>query len=150
MLILLVKKFLIFYGIWSLIIVRISLFWDVRQCGLLVSYRRFGKTYWTDKLWRKLVTTSTYHSTLRNIQEEWTSQGEERDQQDATNLMFIHNLFVLTCFGHHYAHHQENQTVFCRLPETCWDKYIVNKHQISGFLLVSFFTLFSRCTVTWT
>jgi hypothetical protein len=39
-------------------------------------------------------------------------QDEERDQQDATNLMFIHNLFVSTCFGHHYAHHQENQTVF--------------------------------------
>jgi hypothetical protein len=25
----------------------------------------------------------------------------------------LFTIFVSTCFGHHYAHHQENQTVFC-------------------------------------
>jgi hypothetical protein len=29
--------------------------------------------------------------------------------------MFIHNIFVSTYFGHHYAHRQENQTVFYRI-----------------------------------
>jgi len=33
------------------------------------------------------------------------------NQQDATNSMFIIKLSVSTCFGHHYAHHQENKTV---------------------------------------
>ena len=35
----------------------------------------------------------------------------ERNQQDATNLMFI----ISTCFGYHYAHHQENKSVHCRI-----------------------------------
>ena len=39
----------------------------------------------------------------------------ERNQQDATNLMFIIKLFIPTCFGHHYAHHQENKSVHCRI-----------------------------------
>jgi len=34
------------------------------------------------------------------------------NQKDATNSMFIIKLSVSTCFGHHYAHHQENKTVF--------------------------------------
>jgi hypothetical protein len=29
--------------------------------------------------------------------------------------MFIHNLLISTCFGHHYAHRQKNQTVFYRI-----------------------------------
>ena len=33
------------------------------------------------------------------------------NQQDTTNSMFIIKLSVSTCFGHHYAHHQENKTV---------------------------------------
>ena len=36
---------------------------------------------------------------------------KRENQQDATNSMFIIKLFVSTCFGHHYAHHQENKTV---------------------------------------
>jgi len=32
----------------------------------------------------------------------------EINQQDATNPMFT----ITTCFGHHYAHHQENNTVY--------------------------------------
>jgi hypothetical protein len=37
----------------------------------------------------------------------------ERNQQDATNLMFIIKTLISTCFGHHYAHHQENKSVHC-------------------------------------
>jgi len=33
------------------------------------------------------------------------------NQQDATNSMFIIKLSISTCFGHHYAHHQENKIV---------------------------------------
>ena len=33
------------------------------------------------------------------------------NQHNATNSMFIIKLSVSTCFGHHYAHHQENKTV---------------------------------------
>ena len=29
--------------------------------------------------------------------------------------MFIIKLFVSTSFGHHYAHHQENKSVHCRI-----------------------------------
>jgi len=34
----------------------------------------------------------------------------KRNQQDATNLMFI---IKRLCFGHHYVHHQENKSVHC-------------------------------------
>ena len=44
----------------------------------------------------------------------WT-QVKERDQQDATNLKFI-QLSISTCFGHHYAHLQENKNKLgCKL-----------------------------------
>ena len=36
---------------------------------------------------------------------------KRENQQDATNSIFIINLSISTCFGHHYAHHQENKTV---------------------------------------
>ena len=29
--------------------------------------------------------------------------------------MFIIKPFISTCFGHHYAHHQENKSVHCRI-----------------------------------
>jgi len=48
-------------------------------------------------------------------------------QQDATIQMFIVNFrpllstTVSTCFGHHYAHHQENKDLMMgiMMPETC-------------------------------
>ena len=39
----------------------------------------------------------------------------ERNQQDANNLMYIIKTFISTCFWHHYAHHQENKSVHCRI-----------------------------------
>jgi len=36
----------------------------------------------------------------------------EINQQDATNSMFIIKRSISTCFGHHYARHQENKTVY--------------------------------------
>jgi len=41
-------------------------------------------------------------------------------QQAATNSMFIIKLSISTCFGHHYAHHQENKTVpYCMRCSVC-------------------------------
>ena len=43
---------------------------------------------------------------------------KRENQKDATNAMFIMKLSISTCFGHHYAHHQENKTVsycMCRV-----------------------------------
>jgi len=49
------------------------------------------------------------------------------NQQDSTNSMFIIKLSISTCFGHHYAHHQEKKTVDIEsliinieLVESCW------------------------------
>jgi hypothetical protein len=42
------------------------------------------------------------------------------NQQDATNSMFIIKLSNSTCFGHHYAHHQENKTVFNCIRCSAW------------------------------
>jgi len=42
------------------------------------------------------------------------------NQQDATNSMFIIKLSVSTCFGHHYAHHQENKTVSYCMRCSAW------------------------------
>ena len=44
----------------------------------------------------------------------------ERNQQDATNSMFIIKLSISTCFGHHYAHHQENKTVSYCMRCSAW------------------------------
>jgi len=41
-------------------------------------------------------------------------------QQNATNSMFIIKLSVSTCFGHHYAHHQENKTVSYCMRCSAW------------------------------
>jgi len=71
--------------------VRSSLFWDVTQCGLVVSCRCFGTTYrfnfqgsnsqdcftlgaWTDRLSRNVV---NYQSILRNNPEERKPRLEE-------------------------------------------------------------------------
>jgi len=45
---------------------------------------------------------------------------KRKNQQDATNSMFIIKLSVSTCFGHHYAHHQENKTVSYRMRCSAW------------------------------
>ena len=37
---------------------------------------------------------------------------KRENQQDATNSMFVIKLSISTCFGHHYAHHQGNKTVY--------------------------------------
>jgi len=42
------------------------------------------------------------------------------NQQDATNSMFIIKLSVSTCFGHHYAHHQGNKTVYYWMRCSAW------------------------------
>jgi len=42
------------------------------------------------------------------------------NRQDATNSMFIIKLSISTCFGHHYAHHQENKTVSCSMRCSAW------------------------------
>ena len=42
------------------------------------------------------------------------------DQQDATNSMFIIKLSISTCFGHHYAHHQENKAVSYCMRRSAW------------------------------
>ena len=88
----------------------------------------------------------------------------ERNQQYATNPMFIIKPFISTCFGNHYAHHQEHssrpsstqpqpsqpvQNTICGTAHSCspddghndaqnmfrWK--FDNKHQISCILLVS-------------
>ena len=45
---------------------------------------------------------------------------KRENQQDATNSMFIIKLPISTCFGHHYAHHQENKTVSCCMRCSAW------------------------------
>ena len=42
------------------------------------------------------------------------------NQQDATNSMFIIKLPTSTCFGHHYAHHQKNKTVYYSMRCSAW------------------------------
>ena len=45
---------------------------------------------------------------------------KRENQPDATNTMLIIQLSVSTCFGHHYAHHQENKTVsYCMRCSVC-------------------------------
>jgi len=43
-----------------------------------------------------------------------------QNQQDATNSMFNIKLSISTCFGHHYAHHQENKTVSYCMRCSAW------------------------------
>ena len=45
---------------------------------------------------------------------------KRENQQDATNSMLIIKLSVSTCFGHHYAHHQENKTVSYCMRCSAW------------------------------
>jgi len=45
---------------------------------------------------------------------------KRENQQDATNSMFIIKLSISTCFGHHYAHHQENKTVSYCMQCSAW------------------------------
>jgi hypothetical protein len=67
------------------------------------------------------MNAGAWESTCQFIIHAFTPQfGEERDQRDATNLMFIHNLFVSTCFGHYYAHRRAHLlTMGIMMPETC-------------------------------
>ena len=71
---------------------------------------------------------------------------KRENQKDATISMFIIKLSVSTCFGHHYAHHQENKTVsycmrcsawLCRL----WLAVVLWRSRISCILLVLSFHL---------
>ena len=45
---------------------------------------------------------------------------KRENQEGATNSMLINKLSVLTCFGHHYAHHQENKTVSYCMRYSAW------------------------------
>jgi len=45
---------------------------------------------------------------------------KRENQQDATNSMFIIKLSISTCFGHHYAHHQDNKTVSYCVRCSAW------------------------------
>jgi len=45
---------------------------------------------------------------------------KRENQQDATNSMFIIKLSISTCFGHRYAHHQENETVSYCMRCSAW------------------------------
>ena len=45
---------------------------------------------------------------------------KRENQQDATNSLFIIKLSFSTCFGHHYAHHQENKTVCYCMRCSAW------------------------------
>ena len=45
---------------------------------------------------------------------------KRENQQDATNSMFIIKISVSPCFGHHYAHHQENKTVSYCMRCSAW------------------------------
>ena len=55
---------------------------------------------------------------LVTVHHERKLKGE--NQQDATNSMFIIKLSISTCFGHHYAHHQENKTVSYSMRCSAW------------------------------
>ena len=49
-----------------------------------------------------------------------TYKVKREKEQDASNSMFIIKLSVSTCFGHNYAHHQENKTVsYCMRCSVC-------------------------------
>jgi hypothetical protein len=65
------------------------------------------------------------------------------NQQDATNSMFIMKLSISTCFGHHYAHHQENKAVsFCMrcsawacrlwLAVVLWSCFVTQLHKTTA------------------
>ena len=96
---------------------------------------------------------------------------KRENKQEATNSMFIIKFSISTCFGHHYAHHQENKTVsYCmRCSDwVCWlwssgaaswavctvwklmfdyiESLIINIELVASCWF-SLFTLFSRCTV---
>ena len=45
---------------------------------------------------------------------------KRENQKDATNSMFIIRLSISTCFGHNYAHHQENKTVSYCMRCSAW------------------------------
>jgi len=45
---------------------------------------------------------------------------KRENQQDASNSMFTIKLSISTCFGHHYAHHQENKTVSYCVRCSAW------------------------------
>ena len=47
-------------------------------------------------------------------------KAKRENEQDATNSMFIIKPFISTCFGHHYAHHQENKTVSYSMRCSAW------------------------------
>ena len=53
---------------------------------------------------------SPCHSTTKN----WSSQGEERETNKMQLIWYLLSN-ISTCFGYHYAHHQENKTVYCRI-----------------------------------
>ena len=66
-----------------------------------------GKTSKTDRVWS--------HSTYVEI----------KCQLDATDVFIAELIACSTCFGHHYAHHQELNTLELLMmgiviPETCW------------------------------
>jgi len=66
-----------------------------------------------------LVGLRTYQYPCENSNtHSYKVKGE--NQQDATNTMFIIKLSVSTCFGHHYAHHQENKTVHYCIWCSAW------------------------------
>jgi len=45
---------------------------------------------------------------------------KKENQHDASNSMFIIKLSISTCFGHHYAHHQESKTVSYCMRCSAW------------------------------
>ena len=82
---------------------------------------------------------------------------KRENQQDATNSMFIIKLSISTCFGHHYAHHQENKTLsycmrcsawVCRLwlAVVLWSCVVSCVH--CWFSLFTFVDLIFRAVVT--
>jgi len=57
----------------------------------------------------------------REVHQHWAEHKVKREnQQHATNSMFIIKLSISTCFGHHYAHHQENKTVSYCMQCSAW------------------------------
>ena len=74
---------------------------------------------------------------------------KREDQQGAT-IRCLLLTSVSTCFGHHYAHLQENKSPVTAFGVLCVETEVNNKHLIVAPCWSSLFIFCSRCTVIGT
>ena len=86
--------------------------WDrkvVLNDEMVSGTRRLRPFYWR---YIKNICIQSVAETSKSLNRETYVGWREINQQDATNPMFITKLLSEHVSGHHYAHHQENKTVY--------------------------------------